>query len=44
MGGARSEVVPETTRVLMEVATWDGPSIHRASWRLGLRSEASGAL
>ncbi|HXP37652.1 MAG TPA: phenylalanine--tRNA ligase subunit beta, partial [Solirubrobacteraceae bacterium] len=42
MGGARSEVVPETTRVLMEVATWDGPSIHRASWRLGLRSEASG--
>jgi phenylalanyl-tRNA synthetase beta chain len=42
MGGARSEVVPETTRVLMEVATWDGPSIHRASWALGLRSEASG--
>jgi phenylalanyl-tRNA synthetase beta chain len=42
MGGARSEVVPETTRVLIEVATWDGPSIHRASWQLGLRSEASG--
>jgi phenylalanyl-tRNA synthetase beta chain len=42
MGGARSEVVFETTRVLMEVATWDGPSIHRASWQLGLRSEASG--
>lgn len=41
MGGARSEVVPETTRVLMEVATWSGPSIHRTSWRLGLRSEAS---
>jgi phenylalanyl-tRNA synthetase beta chain len=41
MGGARSEVAPETTRVLLEVATWDGPSIHRASWRLGLRSEAS---
>ncbi len=41
MGGARSEVVPETTRVLMEVATWHGPSIHRASWALGLRSEAS---
>ncbi len=41
MGGARSEVVPETTRVLIEVATWDGPSIHRASWALGLRSEAS---
>jgi phenylalanyl-tRNA synthetase beta chain len=42
MGGARSEVSPETTRVLLEVASWDGPSIHRASWRLGLRSEASG--
>jgi phenylalanyl-tRNA synthetase beta chain len=41
MGGARSEVQPETTRVLLEVATWSGPSIHRASWRLGLRSEAS---
>ena len=25
----------------MEVATWDGPTIHRASWALGLRSEAS---
>ncbi|MHB8234875.1 MAG: phenylalanine--tRNA ligase subunit beta, partial [Solirubrobacteraceae bacterium] len=41
MGGARSEVSEQTTRVLMEVATWDGPSIHRASWALGLRSEAS---
>ena len=26
----------------MEVATWDGPTIHRTSTRLGLRSEASG--
>ncbi|HEX4484505.1 MAG TPA: phenylalanine--tRNA ligase subunit beta [Solirubrobacteraceae bacterium] len=41
MGGARSEVAPETTRVLLEVATWAGPSIHHASWMLGLRSEAS---
>jgi phenylalanyl-tRNA synthetase beta chain len=41
MGGARSEVQPETTSVLMEVATWYGPAIHRASWALGLRSEAS---
>ncbi len=41
MGGARSEVQDGTTRVLMEVATWNGPSIHRASWALGLRSEAS---
>jgi phenylalanyl-tRNA synthetase beta chain len=42
MGGARSEVEPDTTRVLMEVATWNGPNIHRTSWALGLRSEASG--
>ena len=41
MGGARSEVAPDTTRVLMEVANWNGPSIHRTSWALGLRSEAS---
>jgi phenylalanyl-tRNA synthetase beta chain len=41
MGGARSEVAPETTTVLLEVATWHGPAIHRASWALGLRSEAS---
>ena len=42
MGGARSEVGEGTTRVLMEVATWIGPNIHRTSLRLGLRSEASG--
>jgi phenylalanyl-tRNA synthetase beta chain len=42
MGGARSEVSDATTRVLMEVATWDGPTINRTSTRLGLRSEASG--
>ncbi len=41
MGGARSEVQPDTTRVLLEVATWNGPNIHRTSWALGLRSEAS---
>ncbi|HEV7584394.1 MAG TPA: phenylalanine--tRNA ligase subunit beta, partial [Solirubrobacteraceae bacterium] len=41
MGGARSEVSPETRRVLLEVATWNGPNIHRTSWALGLRSEAS---
>jgi phenylalanyl-tRNA synthetase beta chain len=27
--------------VLMEIATWDGPNIHRTSWTLGLQSEAS---
>ncbi len=41
MGGARSEVQPGTGRVLLEVATWSGPNIHRASSVLGLRSEAS---
>jgi phenylalanyl-tRNA synthetase beta chain len=41
MGGARSEVGAGTTRVLMEVANWDGPNINRTSTRLGLRSEAS---
>jgi phenylalanyl-tRNA synthetase beta chain len=41
MGGERSEVHPDTTRVLMEVANWNGPNIHRTSWTLGLRSEAS---
>jgi phenylalanyl-tRNA synthetase beta chain len=41
MGGTRSEVASDTTRVLLEVATWSGPNIHRTSWALGLRSEAS---
>src|SRR4051794_30341422 len=41
MGGERSEVRPESTRVLMEAATWNGPNIQRTSTRLGLRSEAS---
>ncbi|MDQ6816703.1 MAG: phenylalanine--tRNA ligase subunit beta, partial [Actinomycetota bacterium] len=41
MGGARSEVSSDTTRVLMEAANWDGPMIHHSSWTLGLQSEAS---
>ena len=41
MGGARSEVSARTRTVLLEAATWDGPSIHRTSLALGLRSEAS---
>ncbi len=40
MGGARSEVSEETTAVLSEVATWNGPNIHRTGLQLGLRSEA----
>ena len=41
MGGARSEVEPDTTRVLMEAANWNGANVHRTSLKLGLRSEAS---
>ncbi len=41
MGGARSEVGKDTTRVLMEVANWIGANIHHTSLKLGLRSEAS---
>ena len=42
MGGARSEVAEDTTRVLLEVASWVGHNVKRTSYRLGLRSEASG--
>lgn len=42
MGGQRSEVADTTTRVLMEVASWIGPNINRTSWKLALRTEASG--
>ncbi|HEX3318051.1 MAG TPA: phenylalanine--tRNA ligase subunit beta, partial [Solirubrobacteraceae bacterium] len=41
MGGSRSEVSDATTRVLMEVASWNGPNIQRTSRKLGVRSEAS---
>jgi phenylalanyl-tRNA synthetase beta chain len=41
MGGQISEVSDDTTRVLMEVATWVGPNIMRTSRALGLRTEAS---
>jgi phenylalanyl-tRNA synthetase beta chain len=41
MGGQVSEVSGQTTRVLLEVATWNGTNILRTSRMLGLRSEAS---
>ncbi|HEV2776041.1 MAG TPA: phenylalanine--tRNA ligase subunit beta [Solirubrobacteraceae bacterium] len=41
MGGNRSEVQADTTRVLMEAANWNAANIHATSLRLGLRSEAS---
>jgi phenylalanyl-tRNA synthetase beta chain len=41
MGGEVSEVSESTTRVLLEVATWNGVNILRTSRRLGLRTDAS---
>jgi len=41
MGGQVSEVSAGTTRVLLEVATWNGVNILRTSRKLGLRSDAS---
>jgi phenylalanyl-tRNA synthetase beta chain len=41
MGGQVSEVSVATTRVLLEVANWNGTNILRTSRQLGLRSEAS---
>jgi phenylalanyl-tRNA synthetase beta chain len=41
MGGQASEVSSGTTRVLLEVANWNGTNILRTSRLLGLRSEAS---
>jgi phenylalanyl-tRNA synthetase beta chain len=41
MGGQVSEVSDATTRVLLEVANWNGTNILRTSRLLGLRSEAS---
>jgi phenylalanyl-tRNA synthetase beta chain len=41
MGGQISEVSEQTTRLLMEAATWVGPNILRTSTALGLRTEAS---
>ncbi|MFP5332151.1 MAG: phenylalanine--tRNA ligase subunit beta, partial [Acidimicrobiia bacterium] len=41
MGGARSEVSPDTTRILLEAASWHPPTVMWMSRRHGLRSEAS---
>ena len=41
MGGQVSEVSEATTRVLLEVANWNGTNILRSSRLLSLRSEAS---
>jgi phenylalanyl-tRNA synthetase beta chain len=41
MGGASSEISPDTTEVLLEAAFFDPMNIARSSKRHGLRSEAS---
>lgn len=41
MGGANSEIVPETTQVLLESAYFNNLSIGRTARKLDLRSEAS---
>ncbi len=41
MGGASSEIAPETTRVLLEAAYFTPMAIARTSKRLALRTEAS---
>lgn len=42
MGGEDSEVGDATTRVLVEVASWDPPTVMKMSRSLNLHSEASG--
>ncbi|MCB2223918.1 MAG: phenylalanine--tRNA ligase subunit beta [Actinobacteria bacterium] len=41
MGGEDSEVLPDTTRVLLEVAHFSAPHVLLTGWRQKLRSEAS---
>jgi phenylalanyl-tRNA synthetase beta chain len=41
MGGENSEVLEDTTSILLESATFDGPSIRKSSTKMGLRTEAS---
>lgn len=41
MGGERSEIRPETTRLLLEIASFTGYTIRKSSRAVGLRSEAS---
>lgn len=42
MGGLQTEVTGATVNVMLEAATFNGPTIRRTSKSLGLRSEASG--
>ena len=41
MGGAATEISPQSSRVVLEAAVFDGTSIRKTSGRLNLRSESS---
>lgn len=41
MGGANSEITDSTTRMVLESASFDAPTVRRTASRLSLRSEAS---
>ena len=41
MGGATTEISPQSRRVVLEAAVFDGTSIRKTSGRLNLRSESS---
>ncbi len=41
IGGSSTAVTDSTRAVLLEAATWDGPTIRATSKRLGLRTDAS---
>ncbi|MBU1118390.1 phenylalanine--tRNA ligase subunit beta [Patescibacteria group bacterium] len=40
MGGANTEVSEDTHKIILESAHFNGPTVRRTSWRLGLRSES----
>ena len=42
MGGLETEITEKTTTVVLEAASFNGPSIRRTSRAIGLHSEASG--
>ncbi len=42
MGGANSEITPETKTILFESATFNGTSVRLTAKKLGMRTEASG--
>lgn len=42
MGGANSEIMPDTKTILLESATFNGISVRLTAKKLGMRTEASG--